>query len=142
MSDRRMTTGDQDNSAGVFTRKKALVVSILMLPLFIFFAWLGEPGRGRAVFISACMYICVIVVTWDLKQRAWYFPTLFILLLGNIFVVMHFSWSDASFPGRTLMPVAIADLLISYGAIKLVERLARSQRPTAHRPSDSARGKD
>jgi hypothetical protein len=135
-------TEDHVKSAGVFTRKKAFIVIALMLPIFFFFAWLGDPGRGRAAFISGSMYACIVVITWDLKQHAWYFPTLFILLLANIFVVMHFSWSDASFPGRTLMPVGVADILISYGAIKLVEKLAKFCQPNASSPSDAARSKD
>src|ERR1700733_7615825 len=118
----------KDNASSPFdnlTKKSAVLILVLVLPLYFIFAYLGDYGRARAA--AACGFILAttILLSWHLKDRVWYFPTLFFLLSTHTFIVVYFSWSDASFPGRTLLPLGLADLFVSYGLIKLVEKVAR-----------------
>jgi hypothetical protein len=49
--------------------------------------------------------------------------TLAILTALHILLVLLVPWSNASYPGTTLLPIAVVDYAIVSGCLKLAEKL-------------------
>lgn len=109
------------------TRKAAWVVILCSAPFFVVFAILGDLGRGRAVAICAAVFFTTIWLRWDLRRKMWFWITLALLVAAHLPLLFLVRWSSASYPGVTLLPIALADLAIVYGPIRLLE-MAGSRR--------------
>jgi len=103
----------------VFTRKWLLVVILCMVPPFPLFAHLGDPGKGRAAAICTAVSMTAIRACWNLRKRVWFWTMAAILISVHVFLVLLIRWSDKSFPGYALLPVALLDYGIVYGSFKL-----------------------
>jgi hypothetical protein len=99
------------------------VVLLLVLPIQFAFIHAGFPGKGRAAAICAGMVITSVWIRWDLRDRLWFWVTVTLLILLHVPLVVLIPWTDHSYPGITLLPAALLDLAVTYGAIKLVELL-------------------
>jgi len=104
------------------THKWGLLAGLCsLLPLFIF-AYLGDAGKGRAAAISLAVIIIVARARWDLKNYAWFWITLVVMIALHVPLVLLIPWTSRSYPGITLLPVAAVDYAIVYGCIKLTEK--------------------
>ena len=113
---------EASQSPDVFTRKWLLLVMLCLIPLFCVFAFFGDPGRGRAAVICAGVLVTAAKANWTFRQRLWFWMTLVILTVLHILLVLLVPWSSASYPGITLLPIAVVDYAIVWGCIKLVEK--------------------
>jgi hypothetical protein len=115
------------SSDNLLTRKWTILAILFAAPVFFLFAYFGEPGRGRAAGISAAVIIMAARLRWDLRKKAWFWITVAIITGYHIPLILLVSWTDKSYPGYTLLPMAVLDFAIMYGAIKLVEKAARAR---------------
>jgi hypothetical protein len=106
------------------TRKAALVVTLCAILLSFAFEYLADPARGRVASICAAMIMTTIWMRWDLRKRVWFWVAIAILALIHLPFVMLIPWTNKNYPGAVLLPEALLDLAIIYGAIKLIEKLA------------------
>ncbi|MGD0630850.1 MAG: hypothetical protein ABR987_16080 [Terracidiphilus sp.] len=121
-----MSEDNPNQASSKLTRKTAIVILLCVSPLFFVFAVLGDPGRGRAACICAGMTALGARMFWDLGKRIPFWLTLTILTLAQIPIVMFNPWGGKSYPGAALLPIALVDLAIIWGALKLVERITRA----------------
>ena len=54
------------------TRNWGLLAGICTSPLFLLFVYLGDPGKGRAAWISGGIIFVVIRAFWGLRKRIWF----------------------------------------------------------------------
>jgi hypothetical protein len=109
-------------SPNKLTKKWALVAILCSLPLFFLFAYLGDPGRGRAASICAAVILTAIRARWDSRKHGWFWITIAIVVFLHVPLVLLIPWTNKSMPGITLLPIAFLDYAIVYGCIKLVEK--------------------
>jgi hypothetical protein len=111
-----------DNQApNPFTRKWLLVVILCMVPLFFLFAFLGDPGRGRAVAICLGVTMTALRACWNLKRYPWFWMVLAVIVALHVLLVLSVHWNDKSYPGYTLLPFAVLNYGVVYGCFKLIE---------------------
>lgn len=120
-----MTEPTDNQSPEVFTRKWLLIVIVCSLPIFFLFAFLGDPGRGRAAGISAAVGMTAIRACWNLRRHVWFWIVVAVMAAVHVFLVVSISWTDKSYPGYTLLPFAAADYGVMYGIFKLAEKMLK-----------------
>jgi hypothetical protein len=123
MAEDALVQKDEKSPFDRLTRKTALVVLLLVLPIQFAFIHASFPGEGRAAAICAGMVMTSVWIRWDLRNHLWFWVTVTLLILLHVALVVSIPWTDHSYPGITLLPVALLDLAVAYGAIKLVELL-------------------
>jgi hypothetical protein len=118
-----MSESNSTKPPKLLNRKWALIALLCGVPFFILFAYLGDPGRGRAALIAVGLLVLAARARWDLKEYAWFWVTLAILIALQVALVLLVPWTSRSYPGITLLPIGVVDYAILYGAIKLAEKL-------------------
>jgi hypothetical protein len=108
------------------TRKSALVIALAVSPFFFVFTFLGDPGRGRVAAICAGVLLTCIILYWDLRKRYLFWLAAFGVFLCHIPLVLFFPWTNKDYPGPVLLPGALSDFAIVYGAFKLVDKFNRA----------------
>src|SRR5579863_7900094 len=103
------------------TRGWVIWAAICTLPIYIFFVYVGDSGRGRAAWVSTGMIALAARLVWDLKNRVWFWVTMAAIALLHIPVIFFVPWGDQNLSYVALLPLALLDLGISYGIIRLVE---------------------
>jgi hypothetical protein len=115
---------DSPPQNNVLTPRWGLVAGLCsLLPLFLF-AYFGDPGRGRAAAICLAVIIVAARARWSLKKYAWFWWTLTIVIVLHIPLIVLVPWTSTSYPGITLLPVAVVDYAIVWACIKLAEKIA------------------
>jgi hypothetical protein len=107
------------------TRKLALVIALCAFPLFFLFAYLGDPARGRAAAICASVVMLCARIFWSLRRHVLFWLALMIALPGQIPLVVLNPWTNRSYPGVVLLPLALLDFAVVCGIFKLVEKATR-----------------
>jgi len=107
------------------TKEAALVVTLVAVVLYFAFEYIVGPAKARVASICAAMIVTSIWMRWDLRRRLWFWMTIGMLVLVHISIVMLLPWTNKNYPGIVLLPGALLDLAIIYGAIKLIEKLRR-----------------
>ena len=120
-------------SGELFSHKWQFVVILSLLALFLLFAVVGDPGRGRAAAISLGSIVVAARLRWDLKKYVWFWITLVVVAGLHIPLILLIPWTSRSYPGVVLLPTMLVDCAIVYGCIKLAEKVmkARQQRQYA-----------
>jgi hypothetical protein len=115
---------NETQSPVVFTRKWLLLTILCLVPLFLLFAFLGDPGRGRAAGICAGVIATAVRANWNLRKHPWFWVTVTILTVLHAALVLFVAWSSSTaYTGLALLPVAALDYAIVYGSIKLAEKM-------------------
>lgn len=97
---------------------------LCLVPVFLLFALLGDPGRGRAAGICAGVIVTTVRSTWNLRKHLWFWVTVAILTVLHAALVLFVAWSSSTaYTGLALLPVAVLDYGIVYGCIKLAEKV-------------------
>ena len=76
-----------EQSINSVTRKWGLLAGICTSPLFVLFAYLGDPRRGRAAWISGGIMFVVIRAFWASKKRIWFWLTVTIIAFFHVFFI-------------------------------------------------------
>src|SRR5579862_2227451 len=119
-----MTQLNETQSPVVFTRKWRLVMMLCLVVLFLPFAFLGDPGRGRAALMCAGVISIAVRSTWNLRKHLWFWVTVAILTALHAALVLFVAWSSSpSYTWIALLPVGVVDYAIVYGCIKLAEKV-------------------
>jgi hypothetical protein len=113
------------SSPNPYAPKWGLLVGLLVAPVFFLFAYFGEPGRGEAAAIGLGILIFAAKVRWDLKREGWYWITIAIVLGCQTPLVLFIPWTNKSYPGLALLPIAVLDYALIWKAFKLVDRAVK-----------------
>jgi hypothetical protein len=103
------------------TRKWALLVSMGISLVFLFFAFLGDPGRGMAAAVSAGMIAVATRYFWDLRQRTWFWIAIGFIILINVPLIVLIPWPFKQYSYVQMLPIGFLDFAIAYGIIRLLE---------------------
>jgi len=117
------------DSKGSFDRLSNLSVIVIALcasPLLFLFTYLGDPGRGRAAAICAGLILMCAKMFWSLRRNLLFWVALTIVIGYHVPLIMLISWGNRDYPGVVLLPLALPDFAIVFGAFKLAEIAART----------------
>ena len=119
---------DEDNKSPFnrLTQKTAWVVLLIVLPIQFAFSHAGYPGKGRVAAICTGMIVTVVWMRWNLRVRVWFWVAIALLFFLHVPLIFMVSWTDRSYPGVALLPLALLDLALIYGALKVVELLVEA----------------
>ncbi len=113
------------------TKKFGLVAGICTAPLFIIFAYFGEPDRGFTAWACAEVILITIRFFWGLRSRVWFWVTITIIALLHVPLILFVPWPFKQLSYVALLPVGFLDFALAYGIIRLVEnRIESDGRPT------------
>jgi hypothetical protein len=113
---------DNASKLAAITRMRTVLLVIYVSPLFFLFAYFGDPGRGRAATIMAALILLVAQLYWNYKREAWFWLTLVVVVVFHTSVLFLVPWNNNNYPGLVLLPLALPDFGVIYGAFRLVER--------------------
>ena len=105
------------------TRGYALTLFALTSPLFLGFAFAGDPGRGLVASVSAVSLTLVVRYLWDLSSRPWFWVTLAAVVAAHVYLVLLIPWPNMRW-GPGLTPIVLVQILVVRGVFWLVERIA------------------
>ena len=126
-----MAEVNSSQSTDVFTRKWLLVVILCGAIPFVLFAFLAnDPGRGRAAAISTAVILYAARACWNLRAYAWFWVALTLMIALHLLLVLLVPWTSKSYPGLILFPIGVVDYFLVYGALKLVEKVAKRTPPS------------
>ena len=87
-----MTENRHKQSIDSVSKKWALLAGICTSPLFILFIYLGDPGRGQAAWVSGIAIALAARFMWDVRNRAWYWVTIAIIVLLHVPLILLIAW--------------------------------------------------
>ena len=108
-----------------YAAKWGLLAGLLASIAFFLFARFGEPGRGMAAAVGLGILIFAARGRWDMRREAWYWITIAIIAGFQTPLVIFVPWTNKSYPGLALLPIAVLDFALIYGAFKLVDRAVK-----------------
>ena len=108
----------------VVSRKWGLAAALCTSPLFLVFAYFGDPGRGRAAWISAGIFLIVVRLFWGLRNHVWFWITIAIVALLHVLLVVLVPWSSRPLSYVALLPMGFLDSAIVYGSVKLAQTVS------------------
>ena len=105
------------------TRKWGFLAGVCTSPVFILFAYLGDPARGRAAWISAGIVFVIIRAFWGLRKRLWFWTTVTMIAFLHVPLILFIPWGNQPLSYVALLPVGLSDFGASYGIIRLMEKV-------------------
>ncbi len=103
--------------------QSAIVLALCASPLFFLFTFLGDPGRGRAAAVCAFVILTSAKIYWSLKRHVPFWVALLIATLLQIPLALLNPWANKSYPGVVLLPLALVDLAVVCGILKLAAKM-------------------
>ena len=85
--------------------KFALIAILCASPLFVFFAYLGDPGRGMGASCCACILLFAVRTCWESRKHLWFWITVLIMTGIQIPFVLYDPWSNQHYRGGALLPI-------------------------------------
>jgi hypothetical protein len=110
-----------ESAPNPFSKTWLTLIFVCALPVFILFAHLDNPARGRAALLSIVVMATAIRAFWRLRRFAWFWLTAALISVAHVMVVFSIQWTNRSYPGPILAPVLIADYFAVYWFIRGVE---------------------
>jgi hypothetical protein len=124
MHERKVARDDKhQQSIDSVTKTWALWAGICTSPLFILFAYFGDPGRGQAAWVCALAVAVAVRFLWDLRTHAWFWITVAVTVLLHIPLIALIPWPLKQLTYVALLPAGFADFAIVYGVLRLIENM-------------------
>ena len=102
------------------------IALLCAMPLFILFAWLGDIDRGLAATFVSLVVFATARLRWDLRKRAWFWAALTVIAVAELLLVLIIPWANEPYSSSFAMyPMGIADFVLVYGCVSLVEKVMR-----------------
>jgi hypothetical protein len=99
-----------------------LIIFAITLPVSLFFSHIGKGDFGDSVGICLGMNIFAILMCWDLRRRFWFWVVIALVLALHIPVILMIHWPNEWVSKFTLLPIGLADLLITVGVVRFVQK--------------------
>src|SRR6185312_7698099 len=106
-----------------FSRKWLLIVIASMLPVYLLFVLLGQPGRGWAAAIALAFGMTAIRASWDLSRHAWFWLVAGAVAALHVVLIFLVPWTEKSYPGYTLLSLGLLDYFFFYGCFRLAAKV-------------------
>jgi hypothetical protein len=70
------------------------------------------------------MIVCAVVMLfWGLRKRAWFWATIALIVAYHVPIVALVPWPFGRLSYVQMLPIALPDLGLSYGIVRLVEKV-------------------
>jgi hypothetical protein len=103
------------------TRTFGFVVGICTAPLFIIFAYCGDPKRGSTAWFSAGIVLIVVRMFWGMRRRVLFWIVITTIAILHAVIIILVPWPFGQLSYVALLPVGFLDFAITYGIIRFVE---------------------
>ena len=100
-----------------------VIIGLGLLPVYFFFLYLGKEDLGRNVSIILVGIVLAVKVRWKLRSRPWFWLVIILVLAANVPLIIRIRWPQHWVPAAALIPLALAEFLITMGAIQLVVKV-------------------
>lgn len=100
----------------------SVIILAIMLPVFLFFRYIGKTDMGMNVIVVLGMWLLAIKIRWDLRARCWFWGVVLFVLALHVPLFFVIQWPHGWVPGVALLPIGLADVAIILGAVKFVEK--------------------
>ncbi len=114
-----MLPENENNKRTDYTGLKLLA---LVLPVMVFFSFLGRDDIGRAVSVCLGSIMLAIKIRWDLRKDLWFWVVIVSVLLLHLPIFIFVQWPNGRVPPLVLLPFAVGDCLIVLGTVKIIEK--------------------
>lgn len=98
------------------------IIGILLLPVFFFFMHEGKEDVGLNVCVCLLGILLAVKVCWELRSRIWFWGIIFLALAADVPLIFMIHWPEGWVPGLALLPVALAEFLITVWTVRFVQR--------------------
>jgi lysylphosphatidylglycerol synthetase-like protein (DUF2156 family) len=111
------------------TDYSGVIIGAILLPLLLTFIHFGKEDIGRSVFICLGAVMLAIRIRWDLRKHFWFWAIIVLVLLLNLPLILLVRWPSGWVPAIEQLPLAVAECLITVGAVRLGEMLMGKTQP-------------
>jgi hypothetical protein len=124
-----LKTEDQEPEGQRATDYSGLIIFACTLPVLLFFTHIGKTDTGLSVGI--CLFVNGVAakIRWDLRRYFWFWVVIVLALALEMPLVLMIPWQQITINRITLLPIGVAALVITLGAVKLVETLVVKAAP-------------
>lgn len=99
------------------------IILAFLLPVFFIFRHFGRIDLGLNACVCLGMNLLAVRIRWDLRNRVWFWVVVTLVVALNVPIVLMVPWPHAWVPGIVLLPLGLADLLLTLGVVRLTEKL-------------------
>jgi hypothetical protein len=101
-----------------------LIIGVILGAVLLLFILLGKVDIGLTVCVILAAAIFAIKLHWDLRKHFWFWAIIAIILALHVPLVFMVRWPQGNMSIRVyVLPVAVVDFVIIWGALDLAERL-------------------
>ena len=107
----------------------SVIIFAITLPVLIFFSHIGKEDMGLNIGICLFVNLLAIKIRWKLRTHIWFWAVIVLVLALHVPVILMVRWPHEWVSKMTLLPIGLADLLITLGAVGLVEKFIAKAPP-------------
>ena len=119
---------DQEEPEGLEPREQdggkslGYLIVLFMLPVMIFFTHLGKTELGVSIALCLAMNFLAVGICWDLRRRWWFWAVVVLVLALHVPVILMVKWPGWWVSRFALLPIGLADMLVTVGVVRFVEK--------------------
>ncbi len=115
-------TEDQEPEEQRTTDYSGLIIFACILPVLLFFTHIGKTDIGLS--IGICLFVNGVAakIRWDLRRCFWFWVVIVLALAVEMPLILMIPWKHITINRITLLPIGVAALVITLGAVKFVEK--------------------
>ena len=103
-------------------RKLGLLIFLCTLPVLLFFTYIGKTDLGLSVGMCLGMNTLAVGICWDLRRHLWFWVVVGVVLVLHMPLILLIQWPHEWVPRIALLPIGLADMLITIGVVRFVQR--------------------
>lgn len=107
-----------------------VIIGILLLPVFFFFMHEGNEDVGLNVCVCLLGILLAVKVCWELRSRIWFWGIILLVLAADAPLIFMIHWPHTWVPGLALLPVALAEFMVTVWAARFVQRTIEKNPPS------------
>jgi len=98
------------------------IIGFALLPVFFIFMHVGKQDLGLGVCVCLMGILLAVKLRWDLRTKPWFWGVVVLVLALNMPLIVMVKWPHGWLPAGSLLPIAIADCLVTLGAARSIEK--------------------
>lgn len=99
-----------------------LIIAAILIPVYLLFIYIGKEELGWIVSVLLGVIMLAVRVRWDLRRHAWFWATIALVSVLHVPLLFLVGLPPAVFHWVVMLPIAVADCLVTVGIIGLVEK--------------------
>jgi hypothetical protein len=107
-----------------------LCLIIGSLPMFWLFDHLGKLRLGLPTLNSIGMLGLAIAAKWKLRQRAWFWVTMFVIAALHVPLILLVPWTTKWVPAIVIAVIDSADICVMLAILAVVEKFVEARAGT------------